>query len=973
MDITKSLTLNTAVVGAWHVGWCGLFHPETSERTLELTPVVIAYFNPLWTSTFKMLHNKQSDLFISELAVSRRHGGDRGTNEQLASFRSAVAHKTALFFHLCHDAIESKLSTFYSHLGLFCATRPWLILFVCFIITAVSAVGITRLDFTEPIEKVWIPVGSEAVHDRNDHVSNFGDFRLSMGILVGKPEGKDILYTDFLLDALRLHQLASSIVLQTPSGENFTYSDLCFKPYPSAPCMQSSILRLWGEKESEIQMDRDIHATVSRVDNTPFQIPSTSLLGGYNVTGQLIVRASAMAFAYLIKNNEGTKEKADLWETHFVNVLGRFESAHFTVYRRAPVSQAQEVQRGTKNDIPLFVITFSLMVAYISFALFRINLIRSKVTLGFCGVVGILLAIITSFGICGWLNATFSSAVLVMPFLILSIGTDDIFILMSAYERLPRGHHEQRISTALSQVGSSITLTSLTNFIAFIAGSTSPLPGISGFCLFNAVAVLIDFIYQMTLFVALLAINERRAEQNRFDCVPCIKRADQYERMNEEEMQEMTQETPQSMGEWFVRRYFGPFLLHRVTRIVMILLAIALASVSIYGTTQLEGGLTDADVLPHDTYILPFTIKVDEYFKGLEDAVDFVSGPADYHKPAVQDQLIYFHRNMTSSPYIVGTISCWMCDYLEYVKKPLPDLKDFEAMLRQSRQLLPPGSANFIENLIEMYVESIDNITVTEEGRPTTEKDFYIYLYLFLADPRGGYKYIDDIIFQFGTIKAARMQGKHITLDTDTEKAEAMITTRRQCRAYADVQIYPYSMRYLYWEQYVGMVKNNVKSYSAVAACIFLFTFFFLGDIKISILVVVSLFATMLDLLGMMWLWNIGLNNMTLTVLLLNLGLAVDACTHVGHSIHTEYRRALDRLEEDEPQPMNLRYDAIISGLSKIGPSVFSASLTSFIGVSVLGFASHELLRIMFKFFFSVFLLAMFHGLMLAPVLYSFL
>lgn len=187
-------------------------------------------------------------------------------------------------------------------------------------------------------------------------------------------------------------------------------------------------------------------------------------------------------------------------------------------------------------------------------------------------------------------------------------------------------------------------------------------------------------------------------------------------------------------------------------------------------------------------------------------------------------------------------------------------------------ELNDSGSANFIENLVEMYVESIDNITVTEEGRPTTEKDFYIYLYLFLADPRGGNKYIDDIIFQFGKrekrvdddvkigmIKAARMQGKHITLDTDTEKAEAMITTRKQCRAYSDVQIYPYSMRYLYWEQYVGMVKNNVKSYSSVAgddlssvssechpACIFLFTFFFLGDIKISILVVVSLFATML-------------------------------------------------------------------------------------------------------------------------------
>lgn len=42
-------------------------------------------------------------------------------------------------------------------------------------------------------------------------------------------------------------------------------------------------------------------------------------------------------------------------------------------------------------------------------------------------------------------------------------------------------------------------------------------------CLSVALAVLLDFLLQVTAFVALITFDCRRAEDNRIDCFPCIK------------------------------------------------------------------------------------------------------------------------------------------------------------------------------------------------------------------------------------------------------------------------------------------------------------------------------------------------------------------------------------------------------------------------------------------------------------------
>lgn len=58
------------------------------------------------------------------------------------------------------------------------------------------------------------------------------------------------------------------------------------------------------------------------------------------------------------------------------------------------------------------------------------------------------------------------------------------------------GAHERvavTFATALSHAGVSITITSFTDFVAFLIGSTTALPALSSFCVYAAVGILCVF------------------------------------------------------------------------------------------------------------------------------------------------------------------------------------------------------------------------------------------------------------------------------------------------------------------------------------------------------------------------------------------------------------------------------------------------------------------------------------------------
>lgn len=119
-----------------------------------------------------------------------------------------------------------------------------------------------------------------------------------------------------------------------------------------------------------------------------------------------------------------------------------------------------------------------------------------------------------------------------------------------------------------------------------------PIPSIddliSGFFLFGAVCVLVDFIFQVTFFVACLALDERRMQQvihlifsfhvqNRLDCLPCFPAPKPIEiTENSGESSpiqipvESTQSEYKSMMSSFFGHYYANFLLKPPVKITLV-------------------------------------------------------------------------------------------------------------------------------------------------------------------------------------------------------------------------------------------------------------------------------------------------------------------------------------------------------------------------------------------------------------------
>ena len=88
----------------------------------------------------------------------------------------------------------------------------------------------------------------------------------------------------------------------------------------------------------------------------------------------------------------------------------------------------------------------------------------------------------------------------ILPFMIVGIGVDDMFVIVNTIDQTPMHlSANERFRIGMTHAGPSITITSVTNAIAFFTGSMTKLAALNSFCLFAGITV-------TTLYVAALAI-----------------------------------------------------------------------------------------------------------------------------------------------------------------------------------------------------------------------------------------------------------------------------------------------------------------------------------------------------------------------------------------------------------------------------------------------------------------------------------
>jgi len=101
----------------------------------------------------------------------------------------------------------------------------------------------------------------------------------------------------------------------------------------------------------------------------------------------------------------------------------------------------------------------------------------------------------------------------VIPFIVLAVGVDNIFLIIRTYQQMDMKEDElvpDYIGRVLSKIGPSIFISTLAEITCFFIGSLSDMPVVRSFALYAAMALVFNFLLQMSCFIGLLALDAKR-------------------------------------------------------------------------------------------------------------------------------------------------------------------------------------------------------------------------------------------------------------------------------------------------------------------------------------------------------------------------------------------------------------------------------------------------------------------------------
>ncbi|GMI40014.1 hypothetical protein TrCOL_g2026 [Triparma columacea] len=131
-----------------------------------------------------------------------------------------------------------------------------------------------------------------------------------------------------------------------------------------------------------------------------------------------------------------------------------------------------------------------------------------------------------------------------------------------------------------------------------------------------------------------------------------------------------------------------------------------------------------------------------------------------------------------------------------------------------------------------------------------------------------------------------------------------------------------------------------------------------LMDIGSAICIFVCVIFIDIDLLGMLYFWNVKLSSVAFTGLVMSIGLSVDYNVHIAHAfIHGKGNTLQEKTK---------------NALDSMGIPVLKGGLTTFVGTVVLSMASSTAFHIFFKVCFGTVVFGVLHGIFLMPVLLGF-
>uniref|UniRef100_A0A4W3I1X9 NPC1 like intracellular cholesterol transporter 1 n=1 Tax=Callorhinchus milii TaxID=7868 RepID=A0A4W3I1X9_CALMI len=896
----------------------------------------------------------------------------------------------------CSDKLglttQQYLGNIFREWGTMIALYPWTVILISLVIVVILSAGMVKITLTTDPVELWSSPDSRARREKDFHDTNFSPFFRTNQMIItvqnrpsyqyksvvfGEKTFNGILSKDILLEILDLQTRIQNIQVWSEKAQrNISIEDICYSPMkPDNPnrtdCTVNSLLQYFQNNRTrfEATANQTINGESGIVDwkdhflycvNSPLSFKDITELGlscmadygapvfpflavgGYD--GEEYTEAEALIVTFSLNNYARSDPKFEyvlLWEQEYLKIVQAYKknmSRSFDFEFMAERSLEDEINRTTAEDLPIFAISYLVIFIYITLALgdytsWKRILIDSKITLGLGGILVVILAVVSAMGFYAYLGVPSSLIILeVVPFLVLAIGADNIFIFVLEYQRDERKEDETReeqIGRVLGNVAPSMLLCSISESICFFLGALTKMPAVRTFALYAGLSVLLDFLLQISMFVALFSLDTRRQESNRFDICCCVQSKNK-------------KKTKKSEGILmrFMRNIYAPFLLNSVVRIIVVMgTPVYFVTTAGYNFSSIAG------------------------MNGVCSSVGCDNNSLT--------QKIQYATDFPQQSFMAISASSWLDDFIDWLN-PNSRCCRLHAFGPNKGEFCP--ATNAISCLIKCMPQSTTGII-----RPTAE-DFETYLPYYLADiptlqcPKGGLAAYADAVNKDsnGVIVASRFMAYHSVL-VDSQEYTASLKVVRELAANItasmrkvpgtdpNFEVFPYSITYVFYEQYLTVVNEGLFNICVCLIPTFLVCCLLLGmDLRSGFLNLVTIIMIIVDTVGVMTLWSIDYNAVSLINLVTAVGISVEFVSHLTRSFAIS----------TEPTRVERAKDATAT----MGSAVFAGvAMTNLPGVIVLYFAKAQLIQIFFfRLNLVITLLGLVHGLIFLPVLLSY-
>ncbi len=141
-----------------------------------------------------------------------------------------------------------------------------------------------------------------------------------------------------------------------------------------------------------------------------------------------------------------------------------------------------------------------------------------RLILSLVGVFLVLISVMASIGLFSFAGVPATLIVMeVVPFLVLAVGVDNIFIIVQTYDRQYSNSHlsiPERIGHVMTDIGPSLLISVISESVCFfIGGLVAKMPAVETFAYYSAVALIMDFLLQVTVFSAIFSLCEQMSEK----------------------------------------------------------------------------------------------------------------------------------------------------------------------------------------------------------------------------------------------------------------------------------------------------------------------------------------------------------------------------------------------------------------------------------------------------------------------------